>query len=266
MKRLSARQLVFKQTRDAESQRTFQSWRRRNRKHGLSESEIQADYRAWRNELLHENTLFEYAKERLIEAQTQQVVWQNAVFLSFTSLCKKHEGANFDLTEFATDILREMKRTLKEFHLVYNTSKLELKREFSLDYENELARLSGWAEANLSPKANPRFAKAIEIEGQQTVSDWIPGSILLALDDDDRKGNEPFYSGTGKTSLLSRIAGHLEEKKEEPLNNADALAEDFALREEARIADQKAEEIDFERYVAKLTPREQQFILNANQE
>lgn len=262
MKGTASRRLALKQTRTAESKHTFQSWRRRNRKSGFSESEIQADYRAWKKELLYEQLLFEYAKERLIEAQTLQTIWQNAIYLSFTSLCDKHGDINFDLKEFATDVLTGMKRNIKEFRLVYDTTKLDLKREFSYDYENELARISGWAEANLSPDHNPRLAKAIEIEGQRTVSEWIPGSVLLSLAGDDREENESFYSGTGKPSLLSRIARHLEEKKEEPLNNADVLAEDFALREEARITEQKADEIDFERYVSKLTPHEQQFILN----
>jgi len=157
--------------------------------------------------------------------------------------------------------------------------------------EVELANVAAWAAANI--RMSPRIKQALESDGKENITeavmDRVTSAILPALQ--AKKTMESFSPGGGKTNVLSRVEKIITEdllldakhewmrkqqlrgaaKKEgraatteqqaerqivKPEDLANSYAENFSLLEESRIANQIAEGIDFERYVANLTPRE----------
>lgn len=129
MKQKLIRRLVFKRTRHAKSQRMFYNWWNKNAKAESNQSpEFETDRQRYRDEILREEALRRYAQDRLISMQTRQTIWQNAIFLSFTSLYKKHGGVKFELAEFASDILTRMEQPLKDFRLLLDESKLKTEK------------------------------------------------------------------------------------------------------------------------------------------
>lgn len=209
------RRLRFKRTRFAKSERMFWSWWNKNGRARSNQSPMfESDRRRYKDLILRENALLHYGQDRLVSTETRQTVWQNSIFLSFTSLYEKHQGTNFELKEFAQDILHRMKPILKDFHPIQLSSSLRLKQEFSLDYEDELINLTAWAANNLSLAVNQGAREVMEAEGKpalETMLQNIPSSLILALAEDRHENR--FSAGSGKPSLLSRLGHMLSEER-----------------------------------------------------
>jgi DNA-directed RNA polymerase specialized sigma24 family protein len=207
--------LRFKRTRHAKSERFFWNWWNKNGRARSNQSpEFESDRRRFDDLILRENALLRYGQNRLLSTETRQTVWQNSIFLSFTSLYEKHQGTNFELKEFAEDILHRMKSVLKDFHAIQLSSSLQLKQEFSLDYEDELINLTAWAANNLSLAVNHGAREVLEAEGKPALEMMLqnlPGSLILALAEDRHENR--FSSGSGKPSLLSRLGQMLSEER-----------------------------------------------------
>jgi RNA polymerase sigma factor (sigma-70 family) len=285
MKQKLLQRLVFKQTRAAQAERNnFRHWLRKNgRSRGVPEFyDIGATYRLWRKELSGEKALFRFARDMFVRAHTIQTVWENCIYISFSSLYEKHGGPGFPLKEFALDILQRMKPALKEFSLIMRISELELKQEFSLDYEDALVNLTAWAARNINLGLNRGAAQALSVEGKPLLEaklEKLPANILLTLAERDKRGikevskilpriaemlreeqpldakHEALRRGRSrKVAKKENTETTLEEKPEgqiiKPEDLAERQAEEFVLREEARI--------DLEKVIklAKLTPSE----------
>jgi Sigma-70, region 4 len=191
----------------------------------------------------YEQLLYETAIDRLTMLQVQFDSYRRVLLDLLATIEERASYVQFE--EFFAEVCHTVGiNCIRDFQQNFTEQKMRLKQARGASGEVEWAYLVAWVEANLSfsPEHNPRLAKAVEIEGQQTVLNDIPGAIAEALTADDRALNEPFSSGTGETSVLSRISGHLEVKnKELPLKAehediTDAGANDFTLHEEARDA------------------------------
>lgn len=208
---------IFKRTRRAKAERSFWNWWNENGKARSNQSpEFESDLRTFQDQLQREEALLRYAQERLVSIQTRQLIWQNTIFQSFGSLWEKHGGSGFDLAEFSLDILTRMKPLLKDFHQIQLASTLNLKKEFALNYENELVSLSAWAANNLNLNLNKGAQQALDAEGRprlEALLENIPANILLVLSEGTRGGF--FSSGSGEKNVLSRVAEML--RDEQPL-------------------------------------------------
>lgn len=230
MKDREVRRSIFKRTRRAKDERSFWNWWNKKGKARSNQSpEFESDWLRYRDELLREEALLRYAQERLISLQTLQLIWQNTIFQSFGSLWEKNGGPGIDTTEFSLDILNRMKPILKDFHPIQLASSLELKREFSADYEDELVKLSAWAANNLSLNLNQGARHALKAEGRplsEALLENLSANILLVLSEGMPEGL--FSSGSGKRSVLSSLAQML--RDEQPLESHHAAIRQNRLR------------------------------------
>ncbi len=176
----------------------------------------------------------ETALESYVFIQNQFFNWLYATHLIL------HNHPNISsLENLAIETLNLLGKALRDFRLSQLETTMNMKQAESISTEIEVANFVAWAEANLNFSINKRLAKTAEIEGKENINNDIAGAVIIALA--EKEPEQPFSNGTGKTSVLSKIANQLENFNERAteINENDfpitSSTRDFALKEEARI-------------------------------
>jgi DNA-binding CsgD family transcriptional regulator len=288
------RQMVLQQTRTAKDENSFHVWlgKQVTSPRIVAGDEIHNLFAQWEKEQLYKRSILHYALGRFRDTELQFQVWLAAMSMSLHAFFPAHpDEPGFNLSAGVSEILRKVEIVLKEFGLILKDAELGLRRESGLSQERPLARLSAWMRNSLSLGTNQRAAKALDSEDSRRESlllDHIPAALLLALEQRDR--GERYTSGSGETSVISRVAemlaqdipleakheelrqGHLRNRRragesldcevessltDNPTGGSDLdklSAQDFTRTEEARLA------LDSLAAQANLSPRESEVL------